>query len=343
MSMVAQWKIALSLGGVLWLAAAPAQAGATFEQVKARGAVNCGVNTGGVPGFSAPDKQGVWQGLDVETCRALGAALFGDIGKVKLTPLSGQQRFTALQSGEVDVLIRQTTITLMRDVSLGLRGAGVNFYDGQGFVVPKKLGVKSAKELGGASICVQQGSTTELNLADFARANKITTRPLVMDGADVLAASFFGGRCDAYTSDLSQVAAVRTTAPNPDDYIILPDRISKEPLGPMVRRDDNEWLDVVRWSLFAMIAAEELGITRGNVDDMLASANPEIQRVLGVTPQFGKALGLSEKWAYNIVKQVGNYGEVYDRTVGKDSPLKLERGLNALWTQGGLMYALPMR
>ncbi|MCW5731537.1 MAG: amino acid ABC transporter substrate-binding protein [Alphaproteobacteria bacterium] len=322
---------------------APAFAGATLDAVKQRGFVTCGVSTG-VAGFSNPDSAGKWTGIDVDNCRAIAAALFGDAEKVKLVPTTAQQRFTALQSGEVDVLTRNTTQTLQRDTALGFNAAGVNFYDGQGFMVPKKLGVKSAKELAGATVCVQPGTTTELNLADYFRANRMEFKPVVIEKLDEVIAAFFSGRCDVFTTDASQLASVRATrTQNPDDYVILPELISKEPLGPVVRHGDDQWFDVVKWSLIAMIEAEELGITSKNVDEMAKSTNPNIQRFLGVTPGMGKALGVDEKWAYNIVKQVGNYGESFERNLGRSTPIKLERGKNALWTNGGLMYALPIR
>jgi general L-amino acid transport system substrate-binding protein len=269
--------------------------------------------------------------------------MLGSADKVKMTALSPQQRFTALQSGEVDVLIRNTTVTLMRDVSLGLTAAGVNFYDGQGFMVAKKAGVKSALELNGATICVAPGTTTELNLADYFRAHKMKFTPVVIDKVEEVNAGFFSGRCDVLTTDASQLASIRSTSAAPDDYTILPELISKEPLGPFVRQGDQQWFNVVKWTLMAMLEAEELGINQKNVDEMLKSPNPAIQRVLGVTPGFGKALGLDEKWAYNIVKQIGNYGESFERHLGKGSKIGLERGANDLWTRGGLMYALPMR
>ena len=320
-----------------------AQAGATFDAVKAKGFLQCGTNTG-LGGFAAPDSQGVWKGLDVDVCRAVAAAVFGDATKVKYTGLTAQQRFTALQSGEVDVLSRNTTQTLTRDASLGLIGAGVNYYDGQGFMVTKKLGVKSAKELNGATVCVQPGTTTELNLADYFRSEKMTFKPVVIEKLDEVVAAYASGRCDVYTTDASQLAAIRVTALNPpDDYVILPERISKEPLGPMVRQGDDQWYQVVKWVLLALKEAEELGITQQNVDQMLKSEDPVIKRFLGVTPGYGKALGLDEKWAYWIVKQIGNYGESFERNLGKGSPVKLERGLNDLWTRGGLMYAIPLR
>jgi general L-amino acid transport system substrate-binding protein len=320
-----------------------AQAGATFDSVKAKGFVQCGTNTG-LGGFAAPDSQGVWKGLDVDVCRAVAAAMFGDATKVKYTGLTAQQRFTALQSGEVDVLSRNTTQTLTRDASLGLIGAGINYYDGQGFMVTKKLGVKSAKELNGATVCVQPGTTTELNLADYFRSEKMTFKPVVIEKLDEVVAAYASGRCDVYTTDASGLAATRATQlPNGDDHLILPEIISKEPLGPMVRQGDDQWLVVVRWALNAMIEAEEYGITSKNVDEMLKSDNPNIKRILGVTPGAGKALSLDEKWAYNIIKQVGNYGESFERNVGMGSPLKLARGVNQMWSKGGALYAWPIR
>ncbi|OVZ60225.1 amino acid ABC transporter substrate-binding protein [Pigmentiphaga sp. NML080357] len=324
-------------------AAHAAHAGPTLDAVKKKGFVQCGVSTG-VAGFSNPDSKGNWTGIDVDLCKAVAAALFGDATKFKLTPLNTQQRFTALQSGEVDVLPRNTSITLQRDTALGLTGVGVNFYDGQGIMVSKKLGVKSAKELDSAAICLQPGTTTELNLADWFRANKLTFKPVVIDKFDELVRAFAAGRCDAYTTDISALNVIRTTKlSNPDDYVVLPEMISKEPLGPMVRQGDEQWAAIVRWTLNAMIEAEEYGITSKNVDQMLKSPNPNVQRILGVTPGAGKNLGVDEKWAYNIVKQVGNYGESFERNLGQGSPLKMKRGANALWTQGGLMYALPIR
>ena len=325
------------------VAAGTAQAGPTLDKVKANGVVTCGVSTG-VAGFSLADAQGKYTGLDVDFCKQVAAAIFGNADKVKYVPLSAQQRFTALQSGEVDILARNTTVTLTRDTALGLDFTAVNYYDGQGFMVNKKLGVKSAKELNGATICVQPGTTTELNLADYFRANKMTFKPVVIEKVEEVRAAFFSGRCDVFTSDASGLYSTRAAnAPNPDDYIILPEIISKEPLGPVVRHGDNQFADIVRWALFAQLEAEEYGINSKNVDEMLKSDNPSIKRILGVTPGMGKALGVDEKWVYNIVKQVGNYGESFDRNVGAGSPLKIERGLNKLWTQGGLQYAPPIR
>jgi general L-amino acid transport system substrate-binding protein len=320
-----------------------ARAGTTFDAVKARGFVQCGTNVG-LAGFSNPDSAGRWTGLDVDFCRAVAAALFGDAEKVKFTPLSTQQRFTALQAGEVDLLARNTTWTLLRDTSNGMHFAPVTFYDGQGFMVAKTLGVKSAKELDGATICVQTGTTTELNLADYFRAHNLTFHPVVIEALSEINHAFFSGRCDVLTSDTSQLASIRAAdAPNPDDYIILPEIISKEPLAPAVRHGDDQWFDLVRWVVFATLEAEERGITSKTVDAVLSSTDPAVQRLLGVQPGMGQALGVDDRWAYAVIKQVGNYGEIFERNVGKGSPLKLERGLNALWTQGGLMYAPPVR
>jgi general L-amino acid transport system substrate-binding protein len=318
-------------------------AGATLDGVRSRGVVACAVNPGLV-GFAMPDRQGNYQGLDADTCRAIAAAVFGDAGKVKFVPANAQQRFTLLQTGEADVLARNTTWTLLRDTENGFNFAPVTYYDGQGFMVAKKLGVASAKELDGATICVQPGTTTELNLTDYFRTHHMSFKPLVIEKLDEVENAFFSGRCDAYTTDRSGLAATRASkASNPDDYVILPDIISKEPLAPAVRQGDEEWYDIVTWTVFAMIGAEEKGITSANVDAMAKSDDPEVQRLLGTSPGLGKALHLDDKWAYQIIKQVGNYGEVFERDLGVRSPLKLPRGLNALWTQGGLMYAMPFR
>jgi general L-amino acid transport system substrate-binding protein len=323
--------------------AGPAVAGQTFDSVKAKGFVQCGVNLG-LYGFSAPDDKGNWSGLDVDACRAVAAALFGDASKVKFTPLSAQQRLPALQSGEIDMLARNTTWTLSRDTANGLNFTTVNYYDGQGFMVAKKLGVKSAKDLNGATVCVLPGTTTEQNLSDYFRAAKMTFKPVVIEKNEELNSAFFSGRCDAISSDASQLAAIRANeSPNPDDYVILPELISKEPLAPAVRQGDDQWMDLVRWSGLAMIAAEEKGVTSANVDQMLGSADPEVKRLLGVTPGNGKALGVDEAWAAKIIKQVGNYGESFERNVGKGSKLKIGRGLNSLYTQGGLLYAPPFK
>jgi general L-amino acid transport system substrate-binding protein len=315
----------------------------TLEAIKARGELVCGVSTG-LGGFSVPDSEGKWTGLDVDVCRAVSAAIFGDPNKVKFQALSAQQRFTALQSGEVDVLSRNTTWTLTRDTSLGLNFTGVTYYDGQGFMVPKKLGVKSAKELDGATVCVQPGTTTELNLADYFRANNMKFTPVVIEALQEVNAAFFSGRCDVLTTDASGLASVRKNdAPKgkSDDYVILPEIISKEPLGPVVRHGDDQFFDIVKWTVFALIEAEEYGITAANVDQMAAeSGNPGIKRLLGSTPGMGKALGLDEAWAKNAIKAVGNYGEIWERNI---PALGLPRGINNLWTNGGVMYAPPVR
>jgi len=337
------FKLVLVVMVAVFLASASmALAGETLDAVKAKGFVVVGVN-GQLFGFGQPDDKGVWRGLDVDTGRAVAAAVFGDVEKIKWVPLTAVQRFTALQSGEIDVLCRNCTRTLTRDTALGLDFAQVNYYDGQGFLVTKKSGIKSAKELDGATVCVLPGTTTEMNAADFFRTRNMKWKPVVIEQTAELAKAYFAGRCDALTSDASQLAGTRAVAPNPADHIILPEIISKEPLAPAVRHGDPQWKDIVDYCVLAMIQAEEMGITSKNVDDMLKSTDPMIQRFLGVTPGNGKALGLDEKWAYNIVKMVGNYGEVFERNVGKDTPLKLERGLNALWTQGGLMYTPPFK
>ena len=322
--------------------AGDALAGKTLAAVKKRGQVRCGVNKG-LPGFSAPDSKGVWQGLDVDTCRAFAAAVFGDANKIKAVGLSAQQRFTALQSGEVDVLTNTTTRNLSRDSALGLNFAPVNYYDGQGFMVKKELGVKSARELSGAAICVTQGTTTERNLADYFRKHSMKFKPVVMEDDNELFKAFLAGRCDVFTSDTSSLAANRSKVKKPQELIVLPEIISKEPLAPVVRHGDDAWLDVVTWSVYAMIAAEEMGITAKNAARMKKSSDPNVQRLLGVTKGNGKALGLRESWAYDVIRLVGNYGEVFARNVGKRTPLRLERGLNDLWTRGGLMYAPPLK
>ncbi len=319
-----------------------AHAGKDLDAVRKKGFVQAGVN-GGVFGFGMPDEKGVWKGLDVDTARAVAAAIFGDADKVKFTPLTAQQRFTALQSGEIDLLTRNATRTLSRETQLGLNFVAVNYYDGQGFMIPRNLGVKSAKELDGATVCVLPGTTTEQNAADFFRTNKMAWKPVVIESTTELAKTFFAGRCDVLTSDASQLAGTRAVAPNPKDYVILPEIISKEPLAPAVRHGDDQFRDIVDFTVLAMINAEELGITSQNIDEMLNSKDPVIQRFLGVSPGNGKALGLEENWAYNIIKQIGNYGEMFERNVGVNTPLGLERGLNALWTNGGLMYSPPFK
>jgi general L-amino acid transport system substrate-binding protein len=324
------------------LAAGVAFAGKDLDAVKKKGFIQAGVN-GGVFGFGMPDSKGVWKGLDVDTARAVAAAIFGDANKVKFTPLTAQQRFTALQSGEIDVLTRNATRTLSRETQLGLNFVTVNYYDGQGFMVPNKLGVKSAKDLDGATVCVLPGTTTEQNAADFFRSNDMKWNPVVIESTSELAKTFFAGRCDVLTSDASQLAGTRAVAPNPNDYSILPEIISKEPLAPAVRHGDDQFRDIVDFSVLAMINAEEMGITSKNIDEKMKSKDPMVQRFLGVIEGNGKSLGLDEKWAYNIIKQVGNYGEVFERNVGVNTTLGIERGLNALWTKGGLMYSPPFK
>ncbi|OZI30084.1 amino acid ABC transporter substrate-binding protein [Bordetella genomosp. 10] len=319
-----------------------AHAGASFDAIKKRGYVQCGVTTD-LPGFAYTDSKSNWQGIDVDTCRSIAAAVFGDKNKSKIVPLTTQARFTALQSGEVDVLTRNTTQTLTRDTTLGLIGAGVNYYDAQGLMVKSSLGVKSAKELNGATICVLPGTTTELNLADWFRGNGIDFKPVVLDKFDEALRAFSAGRCDAVTADKSMLAATRTGMGGETALTILPESLSKEPLGPMVRQGDEQWFNIVRWVLNALLETEEYGITQANVDEMTKSANPNVQRILGVTPGMGKNLGIDDKWAYNIVKQLGNYGEIYERTLGARSALKLDRGINALYTHGGVMYGWPVR
>jgi general L-amino acid transport system substrate-binding protein len=326
-----------------------AHAASTLESVKAAGKLKCGVNTG-LAGFAAPNDQGVWSGLDIDLCKAVAAAVLGDANKVEYKPLNAEQRFTALQSGEVDLLARNTTWTLSRDTQLGLDFRAVNYYDGQGFMVKKELGVSSAKELKGATVCVQEGTTTEKNLGDFDKANNLGIQPVKFKESDQARGAYDEGRCDAYTTDASGLAAERTGLKNPADNIILPEIISKEPLGPAVRHGDSQWGDIVSWTHYAMLIGEEKGITQANVDEIKAKnaegtegADAEIQRMLGITDKMGEGMGLSNDWAYNILKQVGNYGEVFERNVGKNTPLGLARGLNALWTQGGLQYAPPIR
>ncbi|MCP3944901.1 MAG: amino acid ABC transporter substrate-binding protein [Desulfobacteraceae bacterium] len=314
----------------------------TLEDVKTQGYIKAGVN-GSVFGFSMPDAKGEWKGLDVDTAKAIAAAVFGDASRVKFSALTAVQRLPALQSKEIDVLCRNTTQTLSRETKSGLNFAHVNYYDGQGFLIAKKLGVKSARELDGATICVLPGTTTEMNAADYFRTNGMKWSPVVIENTAELSKAFFAGRCDCLTSDASQLAAQRSVAPKPSDYKLLPEIISKEPLAPVVRHGDDQWFDVVNWTVMALIQAEEFGITSKNVDAMLKSKNPGIKRFLGVTPGMGSNLGLDDKWAYNIIKQVGNYGEIFDRNIGPNTSLGLKRGLNALWTQGGLMYAAPIR
>ncbi|MET0195168.1 MAG: amino acid ABC transporter substrate-binding protein [Hyphomicrobiaceae bacterium] len=339
--MTAKLKLACLAGALVAAASTTAFAGARVDAIKARGELICGVNTA-LGGFSIADSTGKWVGLDVDVCRAVAATLLGDGNKVKFVPLNAQQRFTALQSGEVDILSRNTTWTLTRDTQLGLNFAATTYYDGQGFMVPKALNVTSAKQLAGASVCVQPGTTTELNLADYFRANNMQYKPVVIENIAEVNAAFFAGRCDALTTDASGLASVRKNdAKNPDDYVILPDIISKEPLGPAVAQGDDQWTDIVKWTVFALLEAEEYGITQANVEEMAkTSTNPNIKRILGATPGMGKALGVDEDWVVKAVKSVGNYGEVWTRNI---TPLGLPRGVNNLWNKGGLMYAPPIR
>ena len=324
--------------------ASQASAGSTLDAVKQKGFVQCGVAATGIPGFATVDDKNQWQGLDIDICRTVAAAIFADPAKVKFTPLSAKERFTALQSGEVDILARNATWSLLRDTALGLDFPVVNYYDGQGFMVHKSLGVSSALELSGAKVCTQTGTTTELNLADFFRANGLKYTPVVFENNDEVNKAYEAGRCDVLTTDQSGLYATRVKLANPDDHVILPEVISKEPLGPAVRQGDDEWFDVVKWTLYALIQAEEFGITSANVEQVKAETqNPDIQRFLGVIEEKGKELGLPNDFAIKIVAQVGNYGESFDRNLGPNTPLKIQRGLNALWTNGGLMYNPPFR
>jgi general L-amino acid transport system substrate-binding protein len=332
-----------TIGAVLALGTVSAANAATLDDVKKKGFVQCGVSQG-LAGFSAPDDKGNYVGLDVDVCHAIAAAVFGDATKVKFTALSAKERFTALQSGEIDVLSRNTTWTLNRDTAQGLSFPGVTYYDGQGFMVRKALGVDSAKKLDGASICTETGTTTELNLSDYFKANGLKYTIVALGSNSEAVAAYESGRCDAYTTDASGLYATRIKLGAPDDHIILPEIISKEPLGPAVRQGDSQWFNVVRWSLYALVGAEEYGITKANVDEMKASsANPEVKRLLGAEGEFGTPMGLPNDWAYQIVKQVGNYGEIFEKNVGMGSPLKIARGINAQWTQGGLQYTPPFR
>lgn len=334
------WLTLLALG----LCLLPAWAGKTLDAVKQRGQVVCGVNTG-LAGFGAADSQGKWSGLDVDVCRAVAAAVLGDANKVRFVPLSAPQRFTALQSGEVDVLSRNTTFTLTRDASLGLHQTAVTFYDGQAFMVPTKTNLKSAKQLKGATVCVQSGTTTEKNLTDFSRANKLDLKPVVFEKFDAANAAYFAGRCKAYTTDGSSLASIRAKeAKNPKDHVILPELISKEPLGPLVRRGDDEWLAIVKWTLYGLIEAEEVGITAANLESLKTeSTDPVVLRLLGKSDDTGKLLGLDRDWLARAIAAVGNYGEMFERHLGEKTPLALKRGLNAQWNKGGLQYAMPIR
>ena len=335
---------AVTLATVGGLIAAPAHAGKTVDAIKARGQMVCGVNTG-LAGFAAADSSGKWSGLDVDVCKALAAATLGDAEKVKYVPLNAQQRFTALQSGEVDVLARNTTFSLTRDASLGLSMTVANYYDGQAFMVPVKSKMKSAKQLKGQTVCVQSGTTTEKNLTDYSKANNLGIKPVVFEKVEAATGAYFSGRCIAYTTDASGLASVRTKeAKDPNEHVILPDLISKEPLGPMVRRGDDEWFAIVKWVMYGMLEAEEYGVTQANVDQMKSSTDPVVQRMLGGgNEDTGKLLGLDKEWLARAIKAVGNYGESFERNVGPKTPLNLPRGVNNLWNKGGLMYAYPIR
>jgi general L-amino acid transport system substrate-binding protein len=322
--------------------AAQSASAQTLKTVKDRGVLNCGSN-GTLAGFGLPDAQGKWTGFDVDYCKALSAAIFGDPNKVKYVPLSAKDRFTALQSGEVDILARNTTWTSSRDTSLGFNFVGVNYYDGQGFLVRKALKVNSALELNGAAVCVQQGTTNELNLSDYFRANNMQVKTVTFATANEAVKAYDAGRCDAYTTDASSLYSERLKLANTADHIVLPEIISKEPLGPAVRHGDDQWFDVTKWVLYALVNAEELNITQKNVDEMVKSTNPDVKRFVGTEGNYGEQLGLPKDWAVQIIKAVGNYGEIFDRNVGANSPLKIERGLNKLWNKGGIQYAPPVR
>jgi general L-amino acid transport system substrate-binding protein len=333
------WKV-VAAAGALAVLALPASAG-TLDQVKAKGYVQCGVSQG-VIGYSAPNDKGEWAGFDIDFCRALAAAIFNDPSKAKFTPLSTKDRFTALQSGEIDILTRNTTWTLDRDTKLGFNFVGTTYYDGQGFMVKKSMKINSALELSGASVCTQTGTTTELNLADYFRNNKMKYEVVAFATADETIKAYESGRCDVFTTDASQLYAQRLKFANPDD-IVLPEIISKEPLGPVVRQGDDQWFDIAKWTFFAMLNAEELGINSKNVEEMKKSSSPEIKRVLGIEGNLGEGLGLTNDWVVRIVSKVGNYAEIYDRNLGAGSKLKIERGVNRLWNKGGIQYAPPIR
>jgi general L-amino acid transport system substrate-binding protein len=340
----AKWGIALALTSTIVTAVPAAAQGRlpTLEAIKQRGQIICGANTG-LPGFSVPDKQGNWSGLDVDFCRALAAAIFNDPTKTRFIPTSSVNRFASLQSGEVDVLSRNVTWTSSRDTSLGFNFGPVTYYDGQGFMVKKSLNAKSAKDLSGATVCVNQGSTTELNLADYFRTNNMLLKVVSFPTGEESVKAYEAGRCDSFTTDVSGLYAERLKMANVGDHIILPEIISKEPLAPAVRHGDDQWFDIVKWTQYAIVTAEELGVTKANVDEQLKSTNPDIRRLLGLEGKHGEALGLSNDWAYRIIKHVGNYGENFEKNVGSGSELKISRGLNQLWTKGGLQYAPPIR
>ncbi|MBW8269507.1 amino acid ABC transporter substrate-binding protein [Caldovatus aquaticus] len=340
---IRRWMMAAAATLAAALPLARAAAGPTLDGVRQRGVLACGVNVG-VAGFSLPDSQGVWRGMDADLCRAVAAAVLGDPGKVRFVPLTAVQRFTALQSGEIDVLIRQTTLTLTRDTTLGLRMTTVNLYDGHGFMVRRDANITDPRQMDGMTICLSPGTTNELVTADFFRSNNLRFTPVLQERMQDNATSLQAGRCDAIGTDATQLAALRSQFQRPQDYVILPQRFSKEPYGPVVRRDDNEWFDVIRWLVMALIQAEELGVTQANAEELRrTSQNPEIRRLLGTDPLLGNALKLDPAWAYNAIRAVGNYGEIFERNLGPNTPIGLERGLNRLWTEGGLMYAWPMR
>jgi general L-amino acid transport system substrate-binding protein len=343
MKQIAQMLTATAMACVALVQAGVGEAGAgTLDTVKQRGVLNCGAN-GQLAGFGLPDAQGNWTGLDVDYCRAIAAAIFNDATKVKFVPLTASNRFPALQSGDVDVLVRNTTWTSSRDTQQAFNAAAINYYDGQGFMVRKSLKINSALELNDAAICVQQGTTTELNLADYFRANRMRLKTVTFQSYDEALKAYETSRCDAFTTDASGLYASRMKLTKPDEHVVLPEIISKEPLASFVRHGDDQWFDVVKWVHYAMLNAEELNVNKSNVDDQMKSDNPEIKRLLGVEQNFGEQLGLTKDWVYRIVKLVGNYGDVFDRNVGKDSPLKINRGLNALWTKSGIQYAPPLR
>ncbi len=330
------------LGATAAIAMVSSASAATLDDVKAKGYVQCGVSQG-LPGFSNPDSAGNWTGIDVDVCRGVAAAVFGDATAVRYTPLSAKERFTALQSGEIDILSRNTTWTATRDNSLGLDFTGVTYYDGQGFMVRKDLGVETATDLGGAAVCTNTGTTTELNVADYFRSNGMDYEVVAFEKSDEVVAAYDAGRCDVYTTDASGLYAQRLKLENPGDHMVLPEIISKEPLGPVVRQGDDQWADIVKWTLYAMINAEEMGITSENIEEMASAADPNVARLLGSEGDFGTQLGLDNAWAKNIIEQVGNYGESFAANVGPETELGIERGLNALWTEGGLQYAPPIR
>jgi general L-amino acid transport system substrate-binding protein len=337
-----KWILALLLLAGPVAAQQTAPPGATLAAVRAKGVIDCGAHPG-APGFGVMDSRGVYRGLDADFCRAVAAAVLGDAERIRWTVLTSAARLTALQSGQIDLLARTTTWTQSRDTANGLNFTAVNFYDGQGFLVRRSARVARARELDGASICVTSGTTNELNLADWARVNRVTIRPVVFEQNDETRIAYESGRCDAFTTDASQLAGIRSALPRPDDHVILPDIISKEPLAPAVRHGDDQWFDIVRWTVFALIEAEELGVTQANAELMLRSENPAIRRLLGVSGDHGPMMGLDRRWAYQAIRAVGNYGEIFERHFGSTTPINLPRGLNDLWTRGGLMYAMPIR